>query len=341
MPGNFADPAFKKTLSYGKSQKCTKQNSIINFHIPITQLQQLPILRHPPSPAQLSLFYTCFLRKVKFAQNLHSTNLCGTNLTSGVIYFTQASLMIQNFFYLQVSLCSCLISLLPHGNHCSDIFKILDQVSCSRSSYKWSHTVCAHRCPAFSHRIMSVRFLHIVSFISSFFNIAEQYCIAGINRKLFIHSPTDGHLFGLFLFGVIMNKTTMNTFVQCFTGLCLNVYLIHPRCKISGLPHYFLPGWLRCSPSCHACRLVSAPKSGHQAIYFFPKQNSIHFKIYLGNTGGLPLSSEQSQACLAWHSRTLTTPSQLPFPMLISCTSAALWEPTTQSRRSQALVGLS
>lgn len=65
----------------------------------------------------------------------------------------------------------------------------------------------------------------------------------------------------------------MNTFVQCFMGLGLNVYLIHPRYKISGLPHYFFPGWLWCSPSCHACHLVSAPKSGCQAIYLFPKQN--------------------------------------------------------------------
>ena len=102
-------------------------------------------------------------------------------------------------------LCSQLFSPPPAlSNHgcvicpCSFVFD-------ERMLYNWYLRVCSSLSLASFIRKMHLKFIHIVSWISSFLFIGESYSIVELYHNLFICFPTEGYL-GCFHFIVTTNK---------------------------------------------------------------------------------------------------------------------------------------
>lgn len=97
---------------------------------------------------------------------------------------------------------------------------------CFCTFYKGNHTVCSLLCQLLSHRVMSVRFIHIAACSYRWFILfAGGYSIVWIHYNLFIRSTVDGRL-GSFQSGAII-KSQLHEFLHSAQDACSFEWMLH------------------------------------------------------------------------------------------------------------------
>ena len=121
--------------------------------------------------------------------------------------------------------------LIPRGHHCSDFFyhRFLFFPPCSRTSYKWKHTV--HTLAPLNRHIFENH--PFVAFISRLFLLLDDwYSSVWPFHSSLVHSPSDRHVFR----ALATADTLLWTFDTVVLGTCAVVALGKiPRRGVSGL----------------------------------------------------------------------------------------------------------